>query len=174
MAFPRAQDYDFWIRCAAQPAVTFHHLPLPLVAVSHRSRPSADQLQLTLSAYRRLIDKMFDLFPLDRLFPELAQELQKDERPIAADLARARAFLSTALACQAPPSHQMFLEAGELLTDITRNTDSPMAWNLLGILAVHLRQTDRARAAFQRAHQCDPDNPHIRLNLARALESLPS
>ena len=165
--YQRAQDYEFWVRCAADPTIRFLQVPVPLVTVALRKRRSEQLTASIVSHYHRLIGKMFGLFPVERLFPDLTDELTASECECAPDLARARTFLSVAMAFQLAPAAPLFVDAEEILRRVTATHRTPTGWNLLGVLAICRGRADEARAAFGEALAIDPTHQDARKNLER-------
>ena len=164
--FQRAQDYDFWIRCAARPEIRFGHIPEALTAVRRRERTTTELAFAVFTHYRRLIDKMFTMFSLDQLFGEFLSELSEAERAFEGELARCQTLTALCIAFRADPRGQFLADAqAQLRRVVDRCPTSPAAWNLLGLIAAYAGRPDEARADYEQALEIDSRHRHARRNL---------
>jgi len=163
--FQRAQDYDFWVRCAARPEIRFSHIGEVLTVVQLRERRTTELALSILTHYQRLIDKMLTMFPLEQLFGELVAGLSEAERAVGEELARCQARTASCLAFRADPEGQFLADLQAQLRGMADRCPSPTAWNLLGLIAAYAGHPDDARASYGKALEIDPGYGHAKRNL---------
>jgi len=167
--FQRAQDYDFWVRCAARPEIRFGHIGEVLTVVQLRERTTTELALSIFTHYWRLIDKMLTMFPLEQLFGELMAGLSEAERAVAEELARCQALTGLCLAFRADAQGQFLADLQTQLRRVAQRCPSPTAWNLLGLIAAYAGHLNEARASYGKALEIDPGCEHAKRNLG-ALE----
>lgn len=163
--FQRAQDYDFWVRCAARPEIRFGHIGEILTVVQLRERTTTELALSIFTHYQRLIDKMLAMFPLEQLFGELTAGLSEAERAVGEELARCQALTGLCLVFRADAQGQFLADLHAQLQRVTQRCPSPTAWNLLGLIAAYAGRHNEARASYGKALEIDPGCEHARRNL---------
>jgi hypothetical protein len=160
--FPRAQDYDFYIRAALSGSVRFHHVPYPLIRFPfHPPRPHL--VPIGLERYTQLALKLIADCGEERLMLPAAQDLHE-----SCEVAMARELLAIGYVCQAPLDHRIFREAERYLDRALALPDSrnrAMACSLKGLLACHAGDVDRAVELTKQALTLAPGLVEAEMNL---------
>ncbi len=147
-AFPRCQDYEFYVRAVMAGGVRFCHVPAPLVQV-YRGRHSPERLHRILGYYHELALRLIKRFGPAALADPVARDLH--EPPQAAV---ARHLVAAALAFQAPRGHPMLADAEGLLREAINEARGPSrqtVWKLLSVAAEARGRSDEAAAYLARA-----------------------
>jgi hypothetical protein len=160
--FPRAQDYDFYIRAALAGDVRFHHVPQPLIRFPlHLPRPHL--VPIGLERYTELALKLIAACGEERLTPRAARDLHESSL-----VAMARELLSIGYQFQAPLDHPVFREAERYLDRASALPDArarALACSLRGLLAAHGGDGGRAAELMRQALTLSPGLVEAEMNL---------
>lgn len=151
-AFPRCQDYEFYVRAAAAGDVRFCHVPAPLVRVHNGPKSPETRLRI-LGHYHTLARRLLERFGVERLADPVARDLHEPPSAVVG-----HHLLAAALVFGAPEDHPMLADAERLLSEALGEARGPCRDDLRSLLAVAAdarpaacgRKPDAARAAGAR------------------------
>jgi glycosyltransferase involved in cell wall biosynthesis len=171
LAFPRCQDYEFYLRAAMAEDVRYAHVPLTLVRV-HQGPPSPERTRLVVDFYALLARRMLEFFGPERLMAPLARDLHIDSR-----LATGEVYALTAVAFQTSPNHAVSREAEARLHEVVEKgapADRIDANKLLGLLALSYGDSNLATLYFGRAREVAAQAIAQELSVAQQSNVIPS
>lgn len=129
-AFPRGQDYEFFVRAALVGDLRDVYLPLPLITGHQTSTGRPDLVPVHLEIFARLTEQILEAVPLEGLVDARGRDLGEDPR-----LNVGRLLAAKAIQRDAPPDHPLLARADTLLAEAE----------------VNARPADRAAAAALRS-----------------------